>query len=145
MKRKIVGYIVSSKLQCKKVYEKINKKGKKVRVTYDGKKLRKGLRVFKKKTMCVKRIKKLKEKKRKLKANRKAKPKAKPKAKKVKYSRFGEKNCHYETPFFGQGVPSTGKHWSGDTYTGLSSSSWMWPMPPGSLTLDTQGGGWKKY
>lgn len=152
MKRKVVGYIISSKLKCKKVFEKINKKGKKVRVTYDGKKLRKGIKVFKKKTDCEKRIRKLKEKKLKLKRKAKAKAKAKPKAKakakktkKVKYSRFGQAKCHYETPFFGQAVPSVGKHWSGTPSTGISSSAWMWPSPPGSLAFDTQVGGWNKY
>jgi len=139
-KKKFIGYCINSKLRCLKVYVK-EKKGRKVRVLYNNKKLRKGKKVFKTKTDCKKRILKLKQKK-----DKKDKRKRQNKAKKVtKTTKFGKSKCYYETPYFGGFVPTVGKYWSGTPETGISSANWMWPAPPGARAYDTQQGGWNKY
>ena len=130
-KRELVGYSVNSKLRCVKVYLKVSKSGKKQRVLYNGKKLKKGIRVYKSKKDCDKKILKLKNKK-----------EVKPKR---KVTKFGKSQCYYENPYFGGFVPSVGKYWSGTPKTGISSGNWMWPAPPGARAIDTQQGGWNKY
>ena len=62
----------------------------------------------------------------------------------TKRSKFGN-TCTYSLPYFGMNVPSISKTTSGTNETGLTSTAWMWPAPPGSLNLDRQQGSWYKY
>ena len=133
-KKRFIGYCINSKLRCLKVYVK-EKNGRKIRVLYNNKKLRKGKKVFKTKDQCKKRILKLKQKKQKSKKHKKVK----------KVTKFGKSRCYYENPYFGGFVPSVGKFWSGTPETGISSANWMWPAPPGARGYDTQQGKWNKY
>jgi len=133
-KKNLIGYCVNSKLRCVKVYLKETKTGKKQRVLHNGKKLKKGKRVYKTKKECDRKILKLKEK-------RNKKPKTKV-VRKRKVSRFGKSQCYFEVPYFGGFVPSVGKYWSGTPNTGISSGAWMWPAP-GAKAIDTQQGSWR--
>tara|TARA_B100001093_G_scaffold518779_1_gene604899 strand:- start:1987 stop:2409 length:423 start_codon:yes stop_codon:yes gene_type:complete len=138
MSLKHIGYYIS-KGKCLKVYElkKTYKSGKvvKKRMNYKKKILKKGTKVYKKKSLC---LKVLKQKVR-------SKPKTtRRKIRVTKRSKFGN-TCTYSLPYFGMNVPSISKTTSGTNETGLTSTAWMWPAPPGSLNLDRQQGSWYKY
>ena len=144
MNKKKIGYFIS-KGKCVKAYlmVKINKRtGKKSvkKVNYSGKTIRKGTKIFKKKFDCLKRLRKSKKTKKAKKTKRKSVKKRSPK--RTKKSKFGEKNCYYNVPYFGTMCPSVAKTWSGPQIT---SSAWKWPTPAGATTIDKQQGMWKKY
>ena len=125
---KHIGYYIS-KGKCLKVYVKLNKKTKKYskkRVNYKGKSLKKGTKLYKTKSKCMKKIKSMKKTK---KVNKKK-------------NKFGE--CTYSVPYFGQFVPTVAKNVNGNKTTGYSTSKWMWPCPPSALALDNQHGSYKK-
>lgn len=134
--KKHIGFSINSKFKCIKVYLKLNKKGKKIRVLYNGRKLRKGKRVYKTKKDCEKKIIKLKNKKQ-------TKPKRKKEVKKT--NKFGKPTCYFQTPYFGGLVPTVAQGVSGTPATGYSNASWMWPTPPGAKAYDTQQGVYRKY
>jgi hypothetical protein len=41
-------------------------------------------------------------------------------------------------------VPSIGKSWSGTQGSGLTSTQWAWPNPPGAGVYDKKQGGYTK-
>ncbi len=149
MALKKVGYYIL-KGKCVKVYsmKKRNRSGKLVtkKVNYKGKVLKKGTKVYRTKAECVKALK------RKMKKSKSTRSKAKKPVKRShsrkshsRHSRFGQKSsCAYALPYFGNMVPSVGKTWSGTQDTGITSSAWMWPTPPGAKAIDMQQGGWMK-
>ena len=147
MALKKIGYYIS-KGKCLKAFamKKRSRSGRMVtkKVNYRGKAIKKGTKIHKTKRDCMKILKRKMEKKR-----RKSSPKRKSrKSKKVnkRKSRFGAANScgTYGVPYFGQFVPSISKAVSGTPATGLSSSAWAWPTPPGALAYDTQQGGWMR-
>jgi uncharacterized protein YegP (UPF0339 family) len=156
MQRKKIGYYIS-KGKCLKVFavKKVNKRTNRVqlkKVNSKGKLIRKGTKVYKTKANCEKalrRMKKAKSKRRSpVRKTKKAKKAKKSKARKAKRSpkrrsRFGQ-GCAYSVPYFGDMVPSIAKFVSGTPDTGLTSSAWHWPTPPGALGLDRQQGGWQR-
>lgn len=139
MSLKHIGYYIS-KGKCVKVYE-LSKRSKttgkvtKKRVNYKKKLIKKGTKIYKKKSLCMKALK------RKL-NNGRSKPKIYRKKKRSR-SRFGN-TCTYTVPYFGMNVPSISKTVSGTPGTGYSSGAWRWPYPPGSLNIDMQQGLYKK-
>lgn len=143
MSLKHIGYYIS-KGKCVKVYE-LKKKSKstgkvtKKRVNYKRKVLKKGTKVYKKKTLCMKALK------RKLNKGRSKSKRSRTRTRtRRSRSRFGN-SCAYTLPYFGMNVPSISKTVSGTPDTGITSSAWLWPAPPGSLNLDKQQGNWYKY
>ena len=148
MNKKKIGYFIS-KGKCVKAYSmvKINKKtGKKSvkKVNYSGKKIKKGTKIFKRKSDCLKRLRKAKKgKKTRRSPKRTRRTRRSPKRTRRK-SKFGNKSCYYEVPYFGTMVPSIGKSWSGIPPS-ITSSAWKWPTPPGAGTIDEQQGRWHKY
>jgi len=146
MERHKIGYYIS-KGKCLNAYakKKLNKRTKRVqikKVNSKGKLIKKGTKIYKKKSDCLKKIKKTKAKKTKAKST-KAKKQPKRKVRKERNSRFGEV-CAYSVPYFGSMVPSVSKFTSGTPNTGRSSIAWAWPTPPSALGLDKQQGGWLK-
>lgn len=150
MALKKIGYYIS-KGKCVTAFalKKKLRSGKNVtkKVNYRRKAIKKGTKIYKTKRDCMKILKrKMEKKRRKL---RKSSPKRKSrKSRKVnrRKSRFGQaKSCGtYGVPYFGQFVPSISKAVSGTPATGLTSSAWAWPTPPGALAYDTQQGGWMR-
>ena len=151
--KKIGYYIVKGK--CIKVYvqKKRNRAGKlvKKKVNYRGKVLKKGTKVYKTKAECVKALKRKMNKRKSTRSKgkkpikRSKSPTRKSRSKHSRHSRFGQKSsCAYALPYFGNMVPSISKTWSGTQDTGVSSSLWKWPAPPGAKAIDMQQGGWGK-
>lgn len=140
--KKFGYYIVKGK--CLKVYLKKmrNKKGKSVlkKVNYRGKLIKKGTKIYKTKSECLRQLKKksLKNKKRRTKSVTKSVTKSRTKS----VTKFGEKTlCTYGVPYFGSFVPSIAKSVSGPKF---SSIAWAWPTPPGAKAYDLQQGSWLK-
>ena len=137
MERKKIGYYIS-KGKCLKVFaqKKLNRRTNRMvvkKVNYKGKTIRKGTKVYKKKTECMKKLKKMMAKK--------SKSKVKSKVKSTKRrQRFGT-SCTYNVPYFGSVVPQVGRTFNGVNMP--SSGAWMWPQP-GELALDKQQGFWTK-
>ena len=149
--KKVGYYIVKGK--CVKVYamKKRNRSGRLVtkKVNYRGKFLKKGTKVYRTKSECVKAIKrkmnKGKSTRSKGKKHVKRSPSRKSRSRRSRRSRFGQKSsCAYAVPYFGTMEPSISKLWSGTQNTGISSSLWKWPAPPGAKAIDMQQGGWMK-
>lgn len=149
--KKIGYYIVKGK--CVKVYEKRkrNRAGRLIikKVNYKGKVLKKGIKVYKTKAKCIKALKrKINKGKSTSSKGKKTVKKSHPRKSRSRYSRhsrFGQKSsCAYALPYFGNMVPTIGKTWSGTQDTGISSSLWKWPAPPGAKAVDMQQGGWVK-
>lgn len=138
MALKKVGYYIL-KDKCLRVYEKHMKKkssGKlvKKRVNYKGKIVKKGTKVYKTKAECKKALEK-----------KMHKSKKEVKKRVSRKSKFGQKSeCAYSLPYFGQLTPSIANTWSGTQDTGITSSLWLWPNPPGAKAIDMQQGGWNK-
>lgn len=143
--KKIGYYIVKRK--CVKVYamEKKNRAGRLVtkKVNYKGKVLKKGTKVYKTKSECVKALKREMNKRKSPRS--KVKKHVKKSPARSRRSRFGQKSsCAYAVPYFGNMIPSISKTWSGTQDTGISSSLWAWPTPPSAKAYDMQQGGWGK-
>ena len=138
--KKVGYYIIKGK--CVKVYsmKKRNRSGRLVtkKVNYKGKVLKKGTKVYKTKAQCVKALKK------KMNKRKSTRSKGKTVKRTHRRTRFGKSSCAYAVPYFGNMVPSIGKTWSGTQDTGISSSAWAWPTPPGAKAYDMQQGGWLK-
>lgn len=114
-KRKQIGYYISNN-RCLKAYVKFNPKTKKYsRVRYNSKNEElKRIKVYKKKSECVNKIKKLKEKNK--------------KQKKLKFG-FGLKSetCYNSAPFFETKVPVISPYISGTDKTKITSISHLFP------------------
>ena len=146
--KKVGYYIIKGK--CVKVYamKKRNRTGRLVtkKVNHRGKVIKKGTKVYKTKAECVKALKRKMNKRKSTRSKSKKLVKRSPSRKsRSRRYRFGQKSsCAYALPYFGNMVPSISKTWSGTQDTGISSSLWKWPAPPGAKAIDMQQGGWIK-
>ena len=141
MERKKIGYYIS-KGKCLMVYsvKKMNKRTRRThvkKVNSKGKVIRKGTKIYKRKTDCEKKLRKMK------KVKSRSSVRKTRKATKSRRSKFGQ-TCSYNVPYFGSFVPSISKTSSGTPDTGMSSIAWAWPTPPSALGLDKQQGTWLK-
>ena len=145
--KKIGYYLVKGK--CLKVYmkQKKNRAGKLVnkKVNYRGKLLRKGTKVYKTKTDCLKALRKKMKKSSRSKGKKRVSTRSTRSTRSTKRSSFGKKSCDYGVPYFGTMVPSIAKSWSGTQDTGITSYAWGWPNPPSAKAVDMQQGKWTNY
>jgi len=116
IKRKQIGYYIS-KGKCLKaynIYSKETNKYSKKRRTGNGRKLSKNVKIFKKKSDCLKKIKNLENKK---------SPKRKSPKRKTK---FGSDDCGLNAPWFGNMIPQN------------PLVNWKWPSPGANALIKQQ-------